>query len=241
MTIKNHTLFANGELFTHKLKDGEFIRFYGIKSLVIKNNTTKLESEFIRETDIKLMKSLSNIGISAKLNKSRYNKISRRVNKFYKDTFSTKADWKHIVSDTGGVLKIWLTNVSYDRQTKRIEGDIHLLKETVKGSQRELTQYSETIYESRAKGGAYGRYHDFSKRNDYESFTHHMELEKNEMRGGIRKLKLDATLEENTAKTNEVIEVVNVSVEKTNQVIDTMMGMQAEIEALKAELAKRNG
>ena len=89
MTIKNHTFFANGELFTRKHKN-DFVRFYGIKSLVIKNNTTKLESEFIREKDIKLMKSLSNIGIYAKLNKSRYNKISRRVNKFYKDTFSTK-------------------------------------------------------------------------------------------------------------------------------------------------------
>lgn len=240
MTIKNYTLFANGELFTHKLTDGKYARFYGIKNLAIKNNTTGLELEFTKEKETKLMKSLSELGISKKENKSRYDSIARRLRKFYKVTLSTKEDWKHVIDNTGGVLKIWLTNITYDRQTRRIEGDISLIKEESKGNRRDLIQYSETIHESHRKGGGHGRYHNFTKANDYKSFTHHMELEVIEMRGGIRKLKKDATLEENTVKTNEVIDVVNKCVENTNEVIDTVMGMQAEIEALKAELAKRN-
>ncbi|ELX4199072.1 hypothetical protein V4V60_003339 [Vibrio mimicus] len=227
-TIKHHTLFVNGALTRFQHSNGDWSSFYSIDNIRLKNNNTDKDSLFISEQDKKLMKSLAEHGYSKKGNKSRYDSIARRLSKFYKRTFTEKADWKHIVDTTGGVLKIWLTNTDYDRHQKRVSGDIALFRENDK-NQIELILYTDSI--TTRFGKEDGRYHDFSKAGGYKSFTHHLEMEKQELRTNtyIKKLREDATLKENTKHNNDIVNA-------HNNLVDALDKQQQLIEKLQQEL-----
>lgn len=225
--IKHYTLFANGGLHRFRHSSGEWSSFYSIEDIRLKNNNINKDSVFISEQDKKLMKSLAEAGYSKKADKNRYDTIRRRLKTFYKQTFTEKSDWKHIVDTTGNILKIWLTNTSYDRHKKRIDGDVVLFRESKK-NQVELVLYTDSI--TTRFGKEDGRYHDFSKADGYKSFTHHLEMEKQEMRGGLRYLKQNAT-------KRDIVEVVNHNTEITQDVIDENKRLREEIEKLKQKAA----
>lgn len=223
-TLKQYTLFANGERYHAQARD-KWITFYSIKSVVLRNNNTKQDIAFTKEADKKLMKSLADSGYGKKHNKSRYDSISRRLRNFYKKSGTERTDWKHCVDASGGVLKIWLTDISYDRRDKRIFGSVVLLKESGK-TKNEFIQYQTDITELSGKDG---RYHDFSKAGGYKSFTHNLEMERFEMRTNtyVKKLREDASLQENTEHNNVVVEA-------HNKLVDEIERLKKEIEQLKA-------
>jgi len=178
MIIKNYTLFANGGLHRVQFSTGDWSSCYAIDSIRLKNNNTKKSMAFTSENEKKLMKSIADAG---------YSKSTIRVNMIrYHDGYGSslgrqilrKKDWKHIVDATGGILKIWLTNTHYDRDNKRIHGDIVLFKESKSKIKTELARYETQITERFGKVD--GRFHDFSKAGGYQSFTHHLEMEKQE-------------------------------------------------------------
>ncbi|HAT8506070.1 TPA: hypothetical protein I7217_16915 [Vibrio vulnificus] len=225
--IKHHTLFVNGALTRFKHSNGDWSSFYSIDNIRLKNNNTGKDSSFISEQDKKLMKSLSEVGYSKKADRAKYESIRRRLANFYKNTQTEKTDWKHIIDTTGNILKIWLTNTNYDRHQKRIFGDIALFREAEK-NQTELVLYTDSI--TTRFGKEDGRYHDFSKADGYKSFTHHLEMEKQEMRGGLRYLKENAT-------KREIVEVVNHNTGITQEVIDENKRLREEIDRLKQKAA----
>lgn len=240
-TIKHHTLFVNGVRY-YVRKSGKIeASFYSIDDIRLKNNNTNKDSLFVSERDKKLMKSLAEHGYSKKTDKNRYDSIRRRLAKFYKQTFTEKSDWKHIVDTTGGSLKIWLTNTYYDRHEKRIHGDVVLFREHQSELKTELTKYETSISERYGKEKVIrnnvshdvsnGRYHDFSKAGGYKSFTHHLEMERQELRTNtyIKKLREDATLKENTEHNNEIANA-------HNDLVDTVDKQQQLIELLQQEL-----
>lgn len=228
--IKHYTLFANGALRRFPHSNGDWSSLYLIDGIRLKNNNTGNDYAFISEQDKKLTKSLAEHGYSKKTNKSRYDSIMRRLSKFYKRTFTEKADWKHIVDTTGGVLKIWLTNIYYDRHQKRIFGDIALFRESEK-NQIELILYTSSI--TTRFGKQSGRYHDFSKAGGYKSFAHHLEMERQELRTNtyIKKLRKDATLKENTEHNNDIVDA-------HNNLVDALGRQQRLIENLQQELMR---
>lgn len=223
-TLKQYTLFANGER-KHAQFNDKWMTFYSISSLVLRNNNTKKDIIFIKESDKKLMKSIADAGYGKKHDKSRYDSISRRMRNFYKKSGTERADWKHCVDVSGGVLKIWLTDIGYDRRDKRISGSIVLFREQDK-PQKELVEYKTEIMELTGK---YGRYHDFSKAGGYKSFTHNLEMERYEMRTNthVKKLRDNASLKENTAHNNVVVDA-------HNKLVDEIERLKLEIEKLKA-------
>ncbi|ELS0753752.1 hypothetical protein QQ213_003560 [Vibrio vulnificus] len=227
--IKHHTLFVNGALTRFQHSNGDWSSFYSIDNIRLKNNNTGKDSLFISEQDKKLMKSLAEHSYSKKADKNRYDSIRRRLAKFYKQTFTEKSDWKHIVDTTGGKLKIWLTNTYYNRHEKRIYGDIVLFREHDSEIKIELTKYETSITEKYGKRD--GRHHDFSKANSYKSFTHHLEMERQELRTNnyVKKLREDATLKENTEHNNEIANA-------HNELVDTVDKQQQLIDQLQQEL-----
>jgi len=225
--IKHHTLFVNGALSRVPHSNGDWSSFYSIDDIRLKNNNTGNDSAFISEQDKKLMKSLAEIGYSKKADRAKYESVRRRLANFYKNTQTEKSDWKHIIDTTGNVLKIWLTNTNYDRHQKRVFGHIALFREAEK-NQIELVLYTDSI--TTRFGKEDGRYHDFSKAGGYKSFTHHLEMEKQEMRGGLRYLKENAT-------KREIVEVVNHNTEITQEVIDENKRLKEEIDRLKQKAA----
>ncbi len=229
--IKQYTLFVNGAIRRIQNTKGEWSSFYSVEDIRLKNNNTDKDTLFISESKKKLMKSLSEAGYSKKMDRAKYETIRRRLSKFYKLTQTDKADWKHIVDATGGVLKIWLTNTHYDRHKKRIYGDVVLFREHETELKTELARYETSITERYGKQD--GRYHDFSKAGGYKSFTHHLEMERQELRTNtyIKKLREDATLEENTEHNNEITEA-------HNSLVDTVDKQQQLIEQLQQELMK---
>ncbi|TOM96830.1 hypothetical protein [Vibrio parahaemolyticus] len=238
-TLKQYTLFVNGKLCKHKNNKNEWMSAYGIDDIHLINNNTKNKDSlvFVSEKEQKLMKSLSNAGYSRKNDKNRYDSIRRRLSNFYKQTFTTKDDWKHIVDTSGGVLKIWLANIEYNRHDKRVSGDVALFRESKTELKVELIKYQTSIIERYGKKD--GRYHDFSKDNDYKSFTHHLEMERQELRTNtyVKKLRDNATLKENTEHNNEIANAHNNlvdAVEKQKQMIEEL---QRELALLKMKAA----
>ncbi|HDY7469744.1 TPA: hypothetical protein RQJ55_003622 [Vibrio vulnificus] len=248
-TIKHHTLFVNGALTHFPHSNGDWSSFYSIDNIRLKNNNTDKDSLFISEQDKKLMKSLAEHGYSKKADKNKYDSICRRLAKFYKQTLTEKSDWKHIVDTTGGSLKIWLTNTYYDRHEKRIYGDIVLFREHKSELKTELTKYETSISERYGKENiirnnvsiavSNGRYHDFSKAGGYKSFTHHLEMERQELRTNtyIKKLREDATLKENTEHNNEIANAHNGLVDTVNKQQQLIEQLQQELMELKQKAA----
>lgn len=230
--IKNYTLFANGVLHRVQFSTGDWSSCYVIDSIRLKNNNTNIDIAFTCESDKKLMKSLADTGYSKKLNKSKYDSISRRLRIFFKKTETEKTDWKHIVDNTGNVLKIWLTNIHYDRDSKRMFGETVLFRESCTNNKSEYLMYSTRITER--YGRVDGRFHDFTKLGGYKSFTHHLEMEKIEMRTNtyIKNLRENATKKEIIEHSNHIAEVVNFNT-------DELQSLRAENERLQLLLAHK--
>ncbi len=183
------------------------------------------------------MKSLSEAGYSKKSDRSKYESIRRRLDNFYKQTFTTKSDWKHIVDTSGNILKIWLTNVEYNGYD-RIHGNVVLFMQHKTERKSELHQYTTRLKER--YGDSDGRYHRFERSKDTENknkkckqLTHHLEMEKQEMRTNtyVKRLREGATLKENAAHNN-VISTTH------NNLVGVVDGQQKMIEELQRELMR---
>ncbi|GIU35428.1 hypothetical protein TUM4644_36680 [Shewanella colwelliana] len=229
--LTHYTLFANGRLCRAQNTKGDWSSFYIIESIRLKNNNTNQDEAFISETEKKLMKSIADVGYSKKADRIRYESIRRRLTNFYKQTFTKKSDWKHIVDTTGNVLKIWLTNIYYDRNQKRMFGQVVHFRESDTEFKTELARYETLITER--YGQTDGRFHDFSKAGGHKAFTHHLEMEKQEMRTNtyIKKLRENATLIENTKHNNQICEA-------HNNLVDVLDKQQQLIQQLQAEINK---
>ncbi|MCW8348995.1 hypothetical protein MD535_23670 [Vibrio sp. ZSDZ65] len=222
-TITNYTLFANGVL-NHVQKKSEWVSFYGVESIILKNNNTNEPLRFINEKDKKLTRSLAEAGY--KSNDSSGQRVVKRLRRFYKESQTNKSDWKHIVDATGGVLKVWITDLYYDTTKKKFYGDVVLFRESTKDKKIEFSKFITRIHERYRDVD--GRYHDFTKRAGGHSFVHRLEMEREEMRTNthVRRLNENASLQENTKHNNEIAIA-------TNHILDELERLRAELKELK--------
>ncbi|MEZ8168154.1 hypothetical protein A152_0012620 [Vibrio tasmaniensis 1F-187] len=237
--IKNYTVFANGEQVKHKCKNGDWISRYALDSVNLKDELSNETIPFIPEENKKLTKRLAEYGYKTN---GKGQRLAKRITKLLKETGTAKKDWSHIVYPTESGIDVWLTNLEYLSFDKVMHGDVVLFRMIEKTKQVEVIKYTDTIQEHRKttidgrlyftpterKGG--GRYHSFNKKDGNKPFVWKLELMKNENRGWkLGKLRQDATLDENTVKTNEIVDVVNSQV-------DELEILRQEIAALKAQL-----
>lgn len=250
--FKNFTLFVNakhvvGEIGSKKLHS------YSINSVSVKNNVDGVISNLkTKLTEKQIGKLLTAADYPSKKDGKDYQfgKAMRQAIKSVfdmntsRDAYSQNGtDLKEkdsayaFIDTTGGIVKIWIIDVDYSNQyakcfVDRVTGTITcIVCKEEKDTRSTCEIYQELICDN---NGREGRANPFAKGNN---MTHHIEhMNKIETRGRkARKVEAviteNSTLEENNAATVELKE-------KYNEAVDLFNEQQAEIEAMKAEIAQ---
>ncbi len=239
-TIKNYKVLAVASLRRTKIRD-EFISHYEIDNVSATDN--KVYFDFCDEKTSKLNVLLKEFDINTSENGVGKN-LMKRIRKLYKETFTTKKDWLYAVGvcpDTDQVT-VWLTNLTYMPFKKVVVGEVVLFRLEEKDKQQEWSRYEHTIQDYKRKTvgdkvyydstGRLEKYHDFRKANGNKTFVQNLELIGTGKKG-MRKLKKDASLEENTKHNNELAQAYNKQQAVLDSAVSRIEELEQELKALK--------
>ncbi|TEW55949.1 hypothetical protein E2R68_02330 [Psychromonas sp. RZ22] len=154
------------------------------------------------------------------LSKSRRDSLNRRIRKMASDNLIDLSEFKVHLQSKGKTISVWFVKKTQELQNITIE--THVIEERQKSKNREYIVFHD--YETLKVDQMNAK----TKSIVFNLNT----LEKEENRGWkLGKLRKNATLEENTEKTNEIIETVNTLTDKSEQMESTLQEMEARIRA----------
>ncbi|HGY0993971.1 TPA: hypothetical protein ACNU17_003076 [Aeromonas salmonicida subsp. pectinolytica] len=228
-SFKNVTMFINTHLIQKEVARGEFVSFYGIQNIVIRNNKAHRDIKLQSDQDVKSIgNSLTAIGIPA--SKSSFGQTIRtRIKKAVAtndyDIAGPLTNFYAAVEQIANVTRVWIVGAKLEGNSKygRAYATVICIQAT-KNEETGAVSF-DTFKETVSDRNGIGR-HFIPNVNNGTTMVHHLtDMNKIETRGGARvktKLTENATPVEVAAVVNETIDVVNDTADVVAEVIEVV-------------------